>query len=47
MTTQQPTKDQSWCEVTPPQHHHCPGYTEDEQDAETCFCACHDPEERQ
>lgn len=37
---QRPTKDQSWCDLY--RHQQCSGYTEDEADAETCMCECHD-----
>lgn len=36
----EPSKDQSYCDVG--QHQACSGYTEDEWDAETCMCNCHD-----
>ncbi|MER2142165.1 MAG: hypothetical protein ABS888_00110 [Eubacteriales bacterium] len=40
--TAEPTKDQSWCDLA--MHEHCTGYTEDERDAESCTCNCHDPQ---
>ena len=36
----EPTPDQSYCDVG--LHQMCSGYTEDENDPETCFCECHD-----
>lgn len=37
----EPTPDQSHCDIG--QHAPiCTGYTEDENDTETCMCACHD-----
>lgn len=35
-----PTPDQSYCDLD--MHQQCSGYTEDESDAETCMCSCHD-----
>lgn len=40
MVTAEPTRDQSYCDVA--RHLQCSGYTEDENDAETCLCNCHD-----
>jgi hypothetical protein len=38
-----PTKDQSYCDIG--QHDRCSGYTEDEMDAESCMCNCHDEDD--
>lgn len=35
----EPTKDQSYCEVS--EHQACSGYTEGGFGTETCFCICH------
>lgn len=43
MTTAEISRDQSYCDIG--MHQQCSGYTEDDMDAETCMCSCHDLDE--